>query len=584
MRSRQAPMERSRLGGCALWLLLACVTGCVRETSRTVIVVRTTGLGPEVRALEAEVLLAGTPANERYTLAAEEAPFSAQLPSDARGEVMVRLRGLDPLRCVRSSGQGIVQVHGIGRYEVTVPLVPQATPTCATTVELSLTGRRSDLRFLALTVWLDGEVLLGRDLRPAATSPLELSLGARASGQLRIEVAGLGCKGCTLQTGRGELRLERYGRYTLSIPLSEVVPVSCPPAQGRMLEPRQGHGAVLLTEGSNAGSVLFLGGGIPTTALDTIELYDPYSGAGRALGRLLEPRDYQRTVLFPSGPLHGQVMLIGGYVGRFLKSVELYDPQRGTSRSLPPLHDPVNGHTGTLLGDGRVVVIGGHNDAGDRRTVEIFDPVSESWSLADSAPVLVYLHSATLLRDGRILVAGGYVQQTGGLADTAALFDPSAPRGQQWTEVGRLLQPRYHHREAALPDGRALILGGFSPNTNELSASELFDPKLLRFEPAAPMFYRRGSSTVTPLSSGALYLAGGVNWYLTAAYATAELYDPAQARSLPASGLQVKRGAHAATLLPDDGVLLSGGFAERSAGTIQNADDLELTYPLGCTP
>ena len=105
-------------------------------------------------------------------------------------------------------------------------------------------------------------------------------------------------------------------------------------------------------------------------------------------------------------------MLIGGYVGQYLKSVELYDPETETARPLPPLSDAVNGHSATLLPDGRVVVIGGKYQATERRTAEVFDPASETWSLADSAPVGVYLHTATLLPSGRILVAGGYVQQT----------------------------------------------------------------------------------------------------------------------------------------------------------------------------
>lgn len=580
MHSRQINRAGTYL---ALYVLLACALGCVREATHPVIVVSTTGLAAEVRSLEIDVLLGKTAANERYTLLAEEAVFSAQLPEGARGEATVRIRGLDERNCLVSSGQGSVLVSDVGRYDLTVSLVPLAAPSCLTSVELSFPGRKSDLRLLALTVRVDETLLLGRDLRPATAEPLLLDLGTRMSGQLSVEVSGLGCRGCTLQNGSGQLRLERAGRYTLAIPMTDVQPAQCPPALGRLLEPRQGHGAVLLGEGSGSGSVLMLAGDGPRS-MDSVELYDPYRGSSRMHGRLLEPRNMHTTVLFKTGPLRGKVMLIGGYVGQFLKSVELYDPETGTSRPLAPLHDAVNGHSATLLPDGRVVVIGGHNSMVERRTVEVFDPTSETWSLADNAPVTVYLHSATLLRDGRILVAGGYVQQTSTQADTAAVLDLGAQSGKQWIEAGRLSQPRYHHRDAVLADGKVLILGGFRGDY-ELAASEQFDPVTLRFQSAAPMFYRRASQTVTPLSSGALYLPGGVNWYLSAAYSTAELYDPAQSRSLATPGLQVKRGAHAATLLPGDGVLLSGGFVEPLvSGSTPISDSVELTYPLDCSP
>ena len=141
---------------------------------------------------------------------------------------------------------------------------------------------------------------------------------------------------------------------------------------------------------------------------------------------------------------------------------------------------------------------------------------------------------------------------------------------------------RYHHQATALADGRALILGGHAANQYELSSTELFDPATLRFQAGAPMFYRRGSQSLSVLSDGSLYLAGGVNGYLSAAYATAELYDPGLGRSLPSAVLQKKRGGHSVTELADDGVLLSGGFFELTAGSAQVSDGIELVYPRGC--
>src|SRR2546425_8379929 len=65
------------------------------------------------------------------------------------------------------------------------------------------------------------------------------------------------------------------------------------------------------------------------------------------------------------------------------------------------------GHTATLLTDGRVVLVGGENTNGPVGVAEVFDPVSATFSPAGSSVIPRADHSATLLADGRVLVAGG---------------------------------------------------------------------------------------------------------------------------------------------------------------------------------
>jgi hypothetical protein len=61
-------------------------------------------------------------------------------------------------------------------------------------------------------------------------------------------------------------------------------------------------------------------------------------------------------------------------------------------------------HTGTLLADGTVRMIGGTNDL---RT-ELFDPVRDGFAQSVSLSVARVSHTATLLPGGRvILVVGG---------------------------------------------------------------------------------------------------------------------------------------------------------------------------------
>jgi N-acetylneuraminic acid mutarotase len=68
--------------------------------------------------------------------------------------------------------------------------------------------------------------------------------------------------------------------------------------------------------------------------------------------------------------------------------------------------------TATLLPDGRALVVGGDDEAGN---VEIYDRPTETWTFTGSLVIGRFGQTATLLPDGKVLVAGG--ERAGILAD-----------------------------------------------------------------------------------------------------------------------------------------------------------------------
>jgi RHS repeat-associated protein len=175
----------------------------------------------------------------------------------------------------------------------------------------------------------------------------------------------------------------------------------------------------------------------------------------------------------------------------------------------------------------------------------------------------------TLLSDGRLLVMGGQ-DQAGNVSNGVFLQDPAT--GESTALPAGLTFARAWHTATVLPDGKVLVLGGIGSDGNVVSSAELFDPKSLAFEAmskAAPA--PRAFHTATLLTDGKLWVAGGVS-ATGQLLGTTQLWDYHDGTSAGSSiKLITARRNHAATLLADGRVLVWGGKGEGSA-TVANGE------------
>jgi len=224
-----------------------------------------------------------------------------------------------------------------------------------------------------------------------------------------------------------------------------------------------------------------------------------------------------------------------------------------------------DGHSATLLPDGRVLVItGAWSGMGGARAgaAELWDPVDGSSTPTGSLVTGRPTATATLLSDGRVLVVGGY----GGLAypstalATAEVWDADS---DSFREAGALAQPRVQHTATRLRDGRVLVIGGTAPD-GQLASAEVWDPTTERFRLAGSLATARVGHTATRLDDGRILVLGGVTSSddgLTTSFVTAaELWDPSTGSFTPAGELVEPRVGHTATLLSDGRVLVVGGY------------------------
>lgn len=134
-------------------------------------------------------------------------------------------------------------------------------------------------------------------------------------------------------------------------------------------------------------------------------------------------------------------------------------------------------HTATLLDDGRVLIAGGDDSAGDElSTTEIYDPQksgSAAFSAGPPLPATRAHHAAVRLADGKVLVTGGL---GGGSSDNVYIYEPAAGGAGRWlTPAVAMKSPRFMHDMLRLSSGKVLIVGG------RTDTAELYDPTLGTF-------------------------------------------------------------------------------------------------------
>ena len=173
------------------------------------------------------------------------------------------------------------------------------------------------------------------------------------------------------------------------------------------------------------------------------------------------------------------------------------------------------------LGDGSILVVGSDNVCSpgyawpESALAEVGDPLGEVWNEAESLPTPRDRFALAVLPDGRALVTGGTTQQTDtGPASYSStyLFDPG---DGSWSRAGLLNTARSDPAHAVLADGRVLVAGGYYadrpavPEVRVLDSAELFDAATGEWSPTGSLLVGRYGARAVTLADGRVLVVGG---------------------------------------------------------------------------
>jgi hypothetical protein len=436
----------------------------------------------------------------------------------------------------------------------------------------TLTGSLATQRYAhTATSLANGKVLIAAGMNQLASSTV------LASAELFDPAAGT-------FTSTGTLVNVRASHRAVALPSGKVLLVggneaaNCAevydPATGTFRSrdlARTFHTATLLAD----GKVLFSAqpDQINEWAIRHAVVFDPATEIFTATGPMVRGRRSHTATLLKNN----QVLLAGSFPWSntpLLLRAELYDPgtgvfmAKGTTKSR-------SWHTATLLTDGNVLLAGAEPPA--YTSTEIFDATAGSFT--DAAPLLAGRqggHTATLLRNGKVLLVGGWGASTATGSATltsAELFDPTAGT---FTSTGALATGRHSHTASMLPDGRVLIVGGWSGSVTTggahtgkpVATAEVYNVATGTFSAAGSLANARFRHAAATLPDGKILIAGGSDSADPSTQtaeprplASVELYDPAAGSLSPGPSMTMPRVGPTATVLGSGKVLLVGGNA-----------------------
>ena len=211
--------------------------------------------------------------------------------------------------------------------------------------------------------------------------------------------------------------------------------------------------------------------------------------------------------------------------------------------------------TAALAALPRLAVVGGTVAGRGTASVEVLDLSTFRWSsgVVPDLPSPRGWHGACSFGDGQVVVAGGWGEH----ARTALQWERG---GTDWTDLPDLVEGRAGAASTALPDGRAMVIGGFA-NQRPLASVEVLSADGSGWSALTPMSTARSGAAAAVLPCGKVLVAGGqTSRQADSVVNTAELWDPVTGAWSDLPPMAEARRSAGCCVLPSGRVAVVGGM------------------------
>lgn len=212
------------------------------------------------------------------------------------------------------------------------------------------------------------------------------------------------------------------------------------------------------------GKMMIMGGdsgdGTTYNYLKTTVVYNPVANAYEASASMNVARSNFMSVVLNDG----NVMAIAGTnsVDNGIYSCEVYHQASDQWSYTDSLKFRYWGGKAVKLNDGRILVAGGFENT----KCELYDPYTKTWSTGDEMKVLHGIGlSLTLLGDGRVVAVGG--------SQSPRALEVFSPVTNAWTVANNTMYNNHvNHGAVLMPNGNVLITGSSSFNSADQLSTE----------------------------------------------------------------------------------------------------------------
>jgi N-acetylneuraminic acid mutarotase len=284
-----------------------------------------------------------------------------------------------------------------------------------------------------------------------------------------------------------------------------------------------------------------------------VEAYDPVSDTWSTKAPMPTPRHDLGV-----GVINGVLFAVGGSsfsCNCQLSTVEAYDPVSDTWSTKAPM-PTVRDSPAVGVVNGILYAVGGDVSGTWLSTVEAYDPVSDTWSTKAAMPTARSYPAAGVV-DGILYAVGGsnpFGSPPLGSLPTLEVYDPVS---NTWSTKAPMPTPRWYLAAGAVNE-ILYAVGGYQ----DLSTVEAYDPASDNWTRVAPMPTGRGGLKVGVVNGG-LYAVGGYDYTAGHALSTNEAFTPSSPNVALLSGgntftgNQTVTGSVNATAFKGDGSALT---------------------------